>query len=157
MRISHCTARGSYKHELARDSSYCPARPSRRRPQQGCDAAPDSGAFDPDDRHPGWHWAFRSGLEHYADVQHALRESIVESAALERLLVPLISLIRAELELPFETESYARIIEEGHRQVTDYLDAYIQEMAPELGIDAAPAEDVARQHSSFISQESNTI
>jgi len=74
-----------------------------------------------------------------------VRDSIVESAALERLLVPLISLIRAELELPFEAESYGRIIEEGHQQVIDYLDAYIQDFAPEFGISAsdAPANDVA--------------
>lgn len=73
-----------------------------------------------------------------------IRDSIVESAALERLLVPLISLIRAELELPFEAESYGRIIEEGHQQVIDYLDAYIQDFAPEFGISAggAPADDV---------------
>ena len=73
-----------------------------------------------------------------------VRDSVAESAALERLLVPLISLIRAELELPFEAESYARIIEVGHQQVIDYLDAYIQDFAPEfgLGADGAPADDV---------------
>ena len=71
-----------------------------------------------------------------------VRDSIVESAALERLLVPLLRLIRAELELPFEAESYARIIEEGHRQVMDYLDAYIQDFAPEFGVSADGAVDV---------------
>ncbi len=73
-----------------------------------------------------------------------VRDSVVESAALERLLVPLISLIRAELELPFEAESYARVIEEGQQQVIDYLDAYIQDFAPEFGLgdDGAPADDV---------------
>jgi hypothetical protein len=73
-----------------------------------------------------------------------VRDSIVESAALERLLVPLISLIRAELELPFDTEVYARIIEEGHQQVIDYLDAYIEDFAPEFGIsaDGIPKDDI---------------
>jgi hypothetical protein len=74
-----------------------------------------------------------------------VRDSIVESAALERLLVPLISLIRAELELPFEAEGYARIVEEGHQQVIDYLDAYIQDFAPEFGISVnnTPADEMA--------------
>ena len=63
-----------------------------------------------------------------------VRDSIVESAALERLLVPLIRLIRAELELPFEAEGYAQIIEEGHQQVINYLDAYMQDFAPEFGV-----------------------
>lgn len=73
-----------------------------------------------------------------------VRDSIVESAALERLLVPLISLIRAELELPFDAEVYARIIEEGHQQVIDYLDAYIEDFAPEFGIsaDGIPKDDI---------------
>jgi hypothetical protein len=81
----------------------------------------------------------------FPDQMSLVRDSVVESAALDRLLVPLISLIRAELELPLEAESYGRIIEEGHQQVIDYLDAYIQDFAPEFGVSGADAaaEDIA--------------
>lgn len=83
-------------------------------------------------------------LETFPGQMNLVRDSIVESAAIERLLVPLISLIRAELELPFEAESYTRIIEEGHQQVIDHLDAYIQDFAPEFGVgaDDAAADEV---------------
>ncbi len=72
-----------------------------------------------------------------------VRDSIVESVALDRLLVPLINLLRAELELPFDAESYGRIIEEGHQQVIEYLDAYIQDFAPEFDVSADDAADLS--------------
>ncbi len=79
--------------------------------------------------------------QRFPDQMSLVRDSIMESAALERLLVPLISMIRAELELPFEAEVYAQIIEDGHQQVIDYLDAYIRDFAPEFGITSGGSAD----------------
>jgi len=53
----------------------------------------------------------------------------------------LISMIRAELELLFEAEVYAQIIEDGHQQVIDYLDAYIRDFTPEFGITSDGSAD----------------
>jgi hypothetical protein len=58
-----------------------------------------------------------------------VRETVSEVATLDRMLVPVISLIRAELELPFDADFYARIIEDGARRQMEYLDDYIREVS----------------------------
>jgi hypothetical protein len=58
-----------------------------------------------------------------------VRETVSEVAALDRLLVPVIKLIRAELELPFDADFYAKIIEDGARKQMVYLEEYIGEVS----------------------------
>jgi hypothetical protein len=60
-----------------------------------------------------------------------IQKCLEEVAALDRLLTPVISLMRAELELPFDEAYYNQIIEENHKKQVEYLQAFIQETAVE--------------------------
>lgn len=70
-----------------------------------------------------------------------VQECIAEVATLDRLLVPVISLMRAELEMPFNEAFYTGVIESGHRKQKAYLDAFFREHA------ATMAEEMAAQSS----------
>ena len=74
----------------------------------------------------------------FATVQTELVQACVaEVAVLDRLLVPVISLMRAELGLPFNEAYYAEIIESGHRKQQAFLEEFFRQHA------AAMAEETA--------------
>jgi hypothetical protein len=57
---------------------------------------------------------------------------------LDRLLVPIISLVRSELGLAFDRELYTQIIEAGHQELASYLDEFFRDLAPDLEEGAQP-------------------
>jgi hypothetical protein len=61
-----------------------------------------------------------------------IQKSLRETAALDQLLTPVISRMRAELELPFDEAYYNQIIAENHKKQQEYLEAFIQEQAIEM-------------------------
>jgi len=80
---------------------------------------------------------FLMQLNHeYEETENQLMQSQVqlvkicseEVAAIDQLLVPLISLVRTELELPFDKENYAEILEKGHKKQMEYLDAFFENL-----------------------------
>ena len=56
-----------------------------------------------------------------------VKDSTTEVAVLDQLLVPLIGLMRAELELPFNEAYYAEILKSGHEKQREYLDAFFRD------------------------------
>ena len=58
-----------------------------------------------------------------------VRETVSEVASLDRLLVPVIKLVRTELELPFDSDFYTEIIEDGARRQMEYLEEYIADVS----------------------------
>jgi predicted outer membrane protein len=58
-----------------------------------------------------------------------IQKTLRETAALDQLLTPVISQMRAELELPFDEAYYSKIIAENHKKQQEYLEAFIQEQA----------------------------
>jgi hypothetical protein len=58
-----------------------------------------------------------------------IQKSLNELANLDQLLTPVISLMRAELELPFDEAYYSQIIAEDHKKQAEYLEAFIREQA----------------------------
>ncbi len=74
----------------------------------------------------------------FAAIQTELVQACVtEVAVLDRLLVPVISLMRAELELPFNEAFYARIIESGHRKQKAFLDEFFRQHAEMMAEETA--------------------
>jgi hypothetical protein len=66
-----------------------------------------------------------------------VQKCVSEVAALDRLLIPVISLMRSELELPFNEAFYAQILETGHKKWAEYLEAFQREHA--TAIESEPA------------------
>lgn len=58
-----------------------------------------------------------------------VQKCVSEVAALDRLLIPVINLMRSELELPFNEAFYAQILETGHKKWAEYLEAFQREHA----------------------------
>jgi len=54
-------------------------------------------------------------------------ECMEEITRLDQMLTPVIGLMRAELELPFDEEKYNQIIEENHRKQRSFLQAFMQD------------------------------
>lgn len=61
-----------------------------------------------------------------------VQDSFSEVADLDILLVPLVGMMRTELELPFNQEFYRAIIEEGHKKQKQYLDAFFNDFGKDL-------------------------
>ncbi len=59
-----------------------------------------------------------------------VRNGVEETAALDRLITPVISAMRAELELPFDAEFYSRLVESSHQKLEAYLEAFAGDVAP---------------------------
>ena len=59
-----------------------------------------------------------------------VRKGVEETAGLDRLITPVISAMRAELELPFDAEFYSRLVESSHQKLEAYLEAFAGDVAP---------------------------
>jgi hypothetical protein len=60
-----------------------------------------------------------------------VKQSREEIARLDQVLTPVIGMIRAELELPFDEEVFTQMITENHRKQQAFLEAFVQEQAVE--------------------------
>ena len=60
-------------------------------------------------------------------VAYLVQTSMAEVSALNKLLVPLISLMRTELELPFNSDHFARILEKGNDELEAYMASFFKE------------------------------
>ena len=60
-------------------------------------------------------------------IASLVQTSMAEVSSLNNLLVPLISLMRKELELPFNEEHYARVLEKGNTELENYIASFFQE------------------------------
>lgn len=65
-----------------------------------------------------------------------IRNCVKETEALDRLLIPVISMMRAELELPFDEAYYSRIIEASHQKLSAYLEAFVDNVTPLFDADS---------------------
>lgn len=66
-------------------------------------------------------------------ISNLVRTSMSEVSSLNKLLVPLISLMRTELELPFNQEHFARILEKGNTELENYMASFFQDVHETLG------------------------
>jgi hypothetical protein len=57
-------------------------------------------------------------------IANLVQTSMAEVSALNKLLVPLISLMRTELELPFNSEHFAQILEKGNDELEAYMASF---------------------------------
>jgi hypothetical protein len=60
-------------------------------------------------------------------IANLVQTSMAEVSSLNKLLVPLISLMRTELELPFNSEHFARILEKGNDELEAYMASFFSE------------------------------
>jgi len=60
-------------------------------------------------------------------VANLVQTSMAEVSGLNKLLVPLISLMRTELELPFNSEHFARILQKGNDELEAYMASFFNE------------------------------
>ncbi len=72
---------------------------------------------------------FEEIWEHLYPLQIQLvKESFSEVSKLDNLLVPLVGMMRSELELPFDQEYYTKIMSDGHQKQKEYLDAFFNDI-----------------------------
>ena len=72
--------------------------------------------------------------QQFLAVQAALiQESIAEVAALDGLLIPVIALMRRELDLPFDEAFHRQIVEEGHRRLAGFFAEFARQMQADSG------------------------
>ena len=64
-----------------------------------------------------------------------VQSCVAEQAALDRLLIPIIRTIRAELGLAFDEAHHLQIVEAGHKKLAGYLERFACDLAPEIGSD----------------------
>jgi len=76
------------------------------------------------------------GGQLYQTVAELVKTSMAEVSALNKLIVPLISLMRSELELPFNEEHFAQITERGNAALEEYMNSFFNEYDEEI-----PTED----------------
>lgn len=76
------------------------------------------------------------GGQLYQTVAELVKTSMAEVSALNKLIVPLISLMRSELELPFNEEHFAQITERGNAALEEYMNSFFNEYEEEI-----PTED----------------
>jgi len=67
------------------------------------------------------------GGQLWQTVGNLVQTSMAEVSALNKLLVPLISLMRHELELPFNKEHFAQILEKGNDALEKYMATFFSE------------------------------
>jgi hypothetical protein len=61
-----------------------------------------------------------------------VQECVGEVAVLNRLLTPVLSSARKELELPFDENAYTQVLELSHRKQVEYFEWFLQEAAAGL-------------------------
>ncbi len=77
---------------------------------------------------------FEEIWEHLYPLQIQLvKESFSEVSKLDNLLVPLVGMMRSELELPFDEQYYAKIMADGHQKQKQYLDAFFNDLDESIG------------------------
>jgi len=67
------------------------------------------------------------GGQLYQTVVDLVKTSMAEVSELNKLIVPLISLMRSELELPFNEEHFAQITERGNAALEQYMSSFFDE------------------------------
>lgn len=67
------------------------------------------------------------GEQLFRCVTNLVQTSMSEVSALNKLLVPLISLMRSELDLPFNVEHFAQITERGNDALEEYMASFFNE------------------------------
>lgn len=67
------------------------------------------------------------GGQLFQTVASLVKTSMAEVSALNKLLVPLISLMRKELELPFNEAHFAQITEKGNEALEEYMSTFFNE------------------------------
>lgn len=72
------------------------------------------------------------GSQLMQSITSLLQTSMAEVSSLNNLLVPLISLMRTELKLPFNEEHFARILQKGNQGLEDYMGAFFQDYQQSL-------------------------
>ena len=55
-----------------------------------------------------------------------VQECVDEVAVLNRLLTPVLSSAREELELPFDENSYTQVLELSHRKQAEYFERFFK-------------------------------
>lgn len=73
-----------------------------------------------------------TGSQLMGSITSLLQTSMAEVSSLNNLLVPLISMMRTELELPFNEEHFARILEKGNKGLEDYMRGFFQDYQQSL-------------------------
>lgn len=61
-------------------------------------------------------------------ITNLVQTSMAEVSSLNNLLVPLISLMRTELELPFNSEHFAQILEKGNQELENYMASFFDDV-----------------------------
>lgn len=71
-------------------------------------------------------------------IANLVQTSMAEVSALNNLLVPLISLMRSELALPFNSEHFAQILKNGNQELENYMASFFAEFQPPDDGDTSP-------------------
>lgn len=69
-----------------------------------------------------------------------MRDCVHHTSVLGRLLVPALSAIRAELELPFDDDSYQKLVSESMARQQQAIDEFIMQFMPGAARPAVPAD-----------------
>jgi hypothetical protein len=77
----------------------------------------------------------QSDEEHYdlmvmQTIAKLVQTSMAEVSSLNNLLVPLISMMRTELELPFNSEHFGKILQKGNQELEDYMASFFEDVDP---------------------------
>lgn len=73
-----------------------------------------------------------------------MRECVYQTAVLGRLLIPVLSAVRAELELPFDGQSYHELINDSITRQQEAVDEFVRKFMPTAAQPAIPP-DLSRQ------------
>ena len=76
----------------------------------------------------------------FAGQMNLVQSCVAEQAALDRLLIPIIRTIRAELGLAFDEAHHLQIVEAGHKRLAGYLERFACDLAPEIGADPSETD-----------------
>lgn len=80
------------------------------------------------------------GKSLYPKQLEFMRECVTETAKLGKLLVPLLSAVREELELPFDEESYRQVMEDGMSKQELAIDGFVRKFMPVAAQPVVPRE-----------------
>jgi hypothetical protein len=72
-----------------------------------------------------------AGEQLLASQMELVKTCVREMQMLDELLIPVISLMRAELELPFNRDFYAQIIADGHKNQAEFIEHFLREQTAE--------------------------
>ena len=94
---------------------------------------------------------FKEIWDHLYPLQIQLvKESFSEVSKLDNLLVPLVGMMRSELELPFDQEYFSNIMLEGHKKQKEYLDAFFNDFDENIDKEGNDTESLSTALSSII-------